>query len=129
MCLSKNGSLTPQQIAEIKSKITISDLTGALRSVMLAAKKDFSLTAEINVMQGFDGEKIKEEVERRLKNIALSARIGECIFLGVMTKSIMSIDGIADFGIYSPDSIGNEIYCGGSEILHLKELIVRCFYD
>lgn len=126
---TKDGSLTPQQTAQIKSKVTISDVTGSSRSVILASRKDFSLTVQVNAMAGFESEIIKSIITERLKSIAAGARIGNCLSIGIMTKALMDIDGIRDFGIYSPDAKGNEIYCEVGEILHLNDLTVRCFYE
>ncbi len=124
---TKSGVLSQEDTLDIIRSTAIADLFGIQRNIALAKAQGFNLTADIKIRTGFDAEKIRLEVTKRMTDLCSAERIGTNLSLNSITKELFGIDGLSDISIHSRDALGNIIYCESDRYLKPLELAVNCF--
>lgn len=124
---TKNNTISLPQIFEIRNSIGISETTGAQVQVITAEKQNFSLTIEANIRAGFDKAQMKSVIETQVREICSSHKIGRALPMNIISKRLISLDGINSFNIYSDYALGEMIPCDSKSYLNLDGLAVNCF--
>lgn len=124
---TKSNSLSQAQTEQIKSAIGISELTGASVDVQVAQLQNFSVTVEADIRAGFDKNEIRNQIESTVRELCSANRIGRAVVLNTISKSLLAIDGISSFNVYSNEAFGEVVPCGSKSYLHLENLVVNCF--
>ncbi|MGN1202385.1 MAG: baseplate J/gp47 family protein, partial [Eubacterium sp.] len=124
---AKSNSITQSQVGQVKNKVGIGELTGAVIDVQLAQPQNFSAVVEADIRAGFDKAEIKSTIENTVKEICSACRIGRALPLNTISKKLIAIDGISSFNIYSNDAYGEVVPCDSRSFLYLNDLAVNCF--
>lgn len=114
---------------QILSRIGVTEILGVNTVIEDAVQKDFSLSVSCNLADGFDSEKIIDQIKTVVKNYCSSLRISRQLNLSDVSKQLNGIEGISGVSVSSPDALGNVINCSTNEYLHLKETAVKCYEE
>lgn len=106
---TKSNTLNDEQKNEIAHMIPIIDAAGVSYDVLHSKKMKYSLFVSAEIMDGFDEEKIENEIIRRINSVAAEARIGENIPISRLERAIDDIDGVVNISIRSSRQSNNSI--------------------
>ncbi len=92
-----------------------------------AERKTFVVTVEAKIFSEYDANKIKAEIEKRIKKFCNNGKIGESLSVSGIASSLYGIDGIEHFNVSASDSVEGVINCKKTEYVDLLAVGVSIY--
>lgn len=122
---AKSGIITEKNKADISNILGFASLCGLSINFIKAAEKQFSVSAEVKMLSGYDADKIKKEVESKIKEFCSAEKIGKDFSESAIASAAYSTEGMSYIEIYAYPAHSGTVCCGTNEFLKLVSVTVN----
>lgn len=128
--IMKDGqSLSGQALKDIKACVGFADMVGATVRVIKALPVNLNISADVNIREGADSEKISQVVNNAIQNVLSQEKIGRSVLTSAIVKELIGYEEIQQVDIYCNGIVNGEIVCPESSYLKLTNTAVNCYYE
>lgn len=122
---TKNGKVTESDIADIKNILGFAVLCGLEINCFAAIEKSFSIAAEVKILSGYDSDRIKGEVEEKIKEFCSGEKIGVDFSESAIASAAYGTDGLDYIEIFASPAQSGNVCCNNNEYLKLSGVTVN----
>lgn len=111
---------------KIEDRLLAGALFGAQLEIISAQRHSVNLTVNVKCSSS-DYERIKAQLEEKIKDLSGALRIGEALSLSKTAYSISCVEGVDYCEISCSEAAGSLVLCESDEYLYIDTLEVFCY--
>ena len=121
-----DGEISEDIISKINDRLYIADIFGFSKNISLAQKRDCSLRISVKCSVS-EFTRIKNEVEKKVREITDSLLIGERLVLSSLSYAVFTVDGVEFCEATSGEAVDGIVTCSADEYLTFDNIEVVCY--
>lgn len=123
VCLkTQYNTISEDTMMDAISMLGFATSCGVSIDFISAKQKDYNVRVYIKILPGYDENKIKLEVEKRVKRFCNNGKIGETVYASEISSLLYGIEGTQSFEVNLEGAAQGDITCSKTEYPYLSSV-------